>query len=299
MTETALPDLFAEKLCKTVIIGLPGIGKTTMTDYLAGQYTEMSGKTLGTISTDKEMRAYIADRNNPLTDEFLTGRNIPAQEGRRLLETPAVFMEKYTEETFRDFESAVIVDLLSKGAFKGKVPDLGGKAFLHPKTAAAFKEQGYKSIYIKPEKESVLLSHIMKDFNRWLTGTKGRSNINRPIEQSWRREQQRVVLGNGWAVRKPADKPEFKTDGLRLHTELCKKSLAAGNKKAAETAADIMRQMYRDRNPKYEQAATDIVFLSGSLKKDAEKIQAVIMAENTNTRQSSRTVLFKKEQSGR
>lgn len=230
MTETALPDLFAEKLCKTVIIGLPGIGKTTMTDYLAGQYTEMSGKTLGTISTDKEMRAYIADRNNPLTDEFLTGRNIPAQEGRRLLETPAVFMEKYTEETFRDFESAVIVDLLSKGAFKGKVPDLGGKAFLHPKTAAAFKEQGYKSIYIKPEKESVLLSHIMKDFNRWLTGTKGRSNINRPIEQSWRREQQRVVLGNGWAVRKPADKPEFKTDGLRLHTELCKKSLAAGNK---------------------------------------------------------------------
>lgn len=166
MTETASPDLFAEKLCKTVIIGLPGIGKTTMTDYLAGQYTEMSGKTLGTISTDKEMRAYIADRNNPLTDEFLTGRNIPAQEGRRLLETPAVFMEKYTEETFRDFESAVIVDLLSKGAFKGKVPDLGGKAFLHPKTAAAFKEQGYKSIYIKPKKESVLLSHIMKDFNR-------------------------------------------------------------------------------------------------------------------------------------
>ncbi len=299
MTETALPDLFAEKLCKTVIIGLPGIGKTTMTDYLAGQYTEMSGKTLGTISTDKEMRAYIADRNNPLTDEFLTGRNIPAQEGRRLLETPAVFMEKYTEETFRDFESAVIVDLLSKGAFKGKVPDLGGKAFLHPKTAAAFKEQGYKSIYIKPEKESVLLSHIMKDFNRWLTGTKGRSNINRPIEQSWRREQQRVVLGNGWAVRKPAEKTEFKTDGLRLHTELCKKSLAAGNKKAAETAAAIMRQMYRDRNPKYEQAATDIVFLSGSLKKDAEKIKAVIMAENTNTRQSSRTVLFKKEQSGR
>lgn len=299
MTETALPDLFAEKLCKTVIIGLPGIGKTTMTDYLAGQYTEMSGKTLGTISTDKEMRAYIADRNNPLTDEFLTGRNIPAQEGRRLLETPAVFMEKYTEETFRDFESAVIVDLLSKGAFKGKVPDLGGKAFLHPKTAAAFKEQGYKSIYIKPEKESVLLSHIMKDFNRWLTGTKGRSNINRPIEQSWRREQQRVVLGNGWAVRKPAEKTEFKTDGLRLHTELCKKSLAAGNKKAAETAADIMRQMYRDRNPKYEQAATDIVFLSGSLKKDAEKIKAVIMAENTNTRQSSRTVLLKKEQSGR
>lgn len=299
MTETASPDLFAEKLCKTVIIGLPGIGKTTMTDYLAGQYTEMSGKTLGTISTDKEMRAYIADRNNPLTDEFLTGRNIPAQEGRRLLETPAVFMEKYTEETFRDFESAVIVDLLSKGAFKGKVPDLGGKAFLHPKTAAAFKEQGYKSIYIKPEKESVLLSHIMKDFNRWLTGTKGRSNINRPIEQSWRREQQRVVLGNGWAVRNPAEKTEFKTDGLRLHTELCKKSLAAGNKKAAETAADIMRQMYRDRNPKYEQAATDIVFLSGSLKKDAEKIKAVIMAENTNTRQSSRTVLFKKEQSGR
>ena len=99
-----------------------------MTDYLAGQYTEMSGKTLETVSTDKEMRVYIADRNNPLTDKFLTGRNIPIQEGRRLLETSAVFMEKYTEKTFRDFESAVIVDLLSKGAFNGKVPDLGGKA---------------------------------------------------------------------------------------------------------------------------------------------------------------------------
>lgn len=74
MTETTSMDLFAEKLCKTVIIGLPGIGKTTMTDYLAGQYTEMSGKTLETVSTDKEMRAYIADRNNPLTDKFLTDR---------------------------------------------------------------------------------------------------------------------------------------------------------------------------------------------------------------------------------
>ena len=299
MTETTSMDLFAEKLCKTVIIGLPGIGTTTMTDYLAGQYTEMSGKTLETVSTDKEMRAYIADRNNPLTDKFLTDRNIPIQEGRRLLETPAVFMEKYTEKTFRDFESAFIVDLLSKGAFNGKVPDLGGKALLHPKTAAAFKEQGYKSIYIKPEKESILLSHIMKDFNRWLTGTKGRSNINRPIEQSWRREQRNTVLGNGWAVRKPAEKKEFKTDGLRLHAELYKKSLDAVDKKAAETAADIMRQMYQDRNPKYEQAATDIVFLSGSLKKDAEKIKAVIMAENANTHISSRTALLKKEQSGR
>lgn len=78
-----------------------------------------------------------------------------------------------------------------------------------------------------------------------------------------------------------------------------KKSLDAGDKKASETAADIMRQMYQDRNPKYEQAATDIVFLSGSLKKDAEKIKAVIMAENADTRISSRTVLLKKEQSGR
>lgn len=284
MTETISPDLFAEKLCKTVIIGLPGIGKTTMTNYLAGQYAEMSGKTLDTVSTDKEMHTYIADRNNPLTDEFLTGCGIPIEEGRSLLKTPVSFMEKYTEKTFRDFESAVIIDLLSKGAFNGKVPDLGGKALLHPKTAAAFKEKGYKSIYIKPEKESVLLSHIMKDFNRWLTGTKGRSNVNRPIEQSWRQEQRRVVLGDGWAVRKPAEVKEFKTDGLRLHADLYKKSLEAGDKKAQETAAEIMRQMYRDRNPKYEQAATDIIFLSGSLKKDAEKVKAVIMGDNTDNR---------------
>ncbi|MGN1079822.1 MAG: hypothetical protein ACI4TE_06580 [Alphaproteobacteria bacterium] len=77
MTETTSPDLFTEKLCKTVIIGLPGIGKITMTNYLAGQYAEMSGKTLDTVSTDKEMRAYTADKNNPLTDAFLTGCSIP------------------------------------------------------------------------------------------------------------------------------------------------------------------------------------------------------------------------------
>ncbi len=74
-----------------------------MTDYLAGQYTEMSGKTLETVSTDKEMRAYIADRNNPLTDKFLTGRNIPIQEGRRLLETPAVFYGKIHGNDFPRF----------------------------------------------------------------------------------------------------------------------------------------------------------------------------------------------------
>lgn len=41
------PDLFAEKLCKTVVIGLPGIGKTTLTNYLADQYAETSGKKTG------------------------------------------------------------------------------------------------------------------------------------------------------------------------------------------------------------------------------------------------------------
>lgn len=286
MTMTDSAELFAEKLCKTVVIGLPGIGKTTLTGYLADQYTEMSGKKLETISTDQAMRDYIADKDNPLPDNFLTARNIPAQEGRNLLKTPGIFMERYSEETFRDFESAVIIDLLSKGAFNGKVPDLGGKAILHPKTAEAFKKEGYKSIYIKPEKESILLSHIMKDFNRWMSGQKGRSNVNRPIERSWRQEQKRTVLGDGWTVRKPppAEKQDFKTDGLRLNVALMQKSIEAGNKKAMETATAIMRQMYQDRNPKYEKAATDIVFLSGSVKKDAERLKAVIMGGNAKDR---------------
>ncbi len=278
----ALSDSFAEKLCKTIIIGLPGIGKTTLTNYLTDQYTEQSGKTLQTLSTDQEMRAYIADKNNPLTDLFLADHNIPVKEGRDLLRTPATFMEKYGEETFRDFESAVIIDLLSKDAFNGKVPDLGGKALLHPKTASAFKEKGYKSIYIKPEKESILLSHIMKDFKRWMGGKKGRSNVNKPIERAWRYEQKRAILGDHWSVRKPPEKKEFKTDGLRLNIELYQKSIEAGDQQAIQTATEIMRKMYQDRNPKYEKAATDIVFLSGSLKKDAEKIKNVISGQTTN-----------------
>ncbi len=292
-------DLFAEKLCKTVVIGLPGIGKTTLTNYLTDQYTEMSGKNLETVSTDLEMRKYIADKDNPFTDDFLISRNIPAREGRDLLKTPAVFMEHYSEETFRDFESAVIVDLLSKGAFNGKVPDLGGKALLHPKTAEAFKKEGYKSIYIKPEKESILLSHVMKDFNRWMTGTKKRSNVNRPLEQSWRQEQRRTVLGDGWTVRKPVEKQEFKTDGLRLNVELLKKSIEAGDKKAMETATAIMRKMHQDRNPKYEKAATDIVFLSGSLKKDAERLKAVIMEESGKNHTLQATQMMQKKSAGR
>ena len=250
-------DLFAEQLCKTIIIGLPGIGKTTLTNYLTDQYTELSGQKLQTISTDQEMRSYIADKNNPLTDDFLTARNIPAKEGRDLLKVPASFMEKYGEETFRDFESAVITDLLSKGAFNGKVPDLGGKALLHPKTAAAFKEKGYKSIYIKPEKESILLSHI------------------------------------------PPAKTEFKTDGLHLNIGLYQKSIEAGDQQAMQTATAIMRQMYRDRNPKYEKAATDIVFLSGSLKKDAEKIKAVILGQKANHRTIQTEQIKQIRQNGR
>ena len=292
-------DLFAEQLCKTIIIGLPGIGKTTLTNYLTDQYTELSGQKLQTISTDQEMRSYIADKNNPLTDDFLTARNIPAKEGRDLLKVPASFMEKYGEETFRDFESAVITDLLSKGAFNGKVPDLGGKALLHPKTAAAFKEKGYKSIYIKPEKESILLSHIMKDFKRWLGGRKGRSNVNKPIERAWRQEQKRTVLGDHWSVRNPPAKTEFKTDGLHLNIGLYQKSIEAGDQQAMQTATAIMRQMYRDRNPKYEKAATDIVFLSGSLKKDAEKIKAVILGQKANHRTIQTEQIKQIRQNGR
>ena len=169
-------------------------------------------------------------------------------------------MEKYTEKTFRDFESAVIVDLLSKGAFNGKVPDLGGKALLHPETAAAFKEQGYKSIYIKPEKESVLLSHIMKDFNRWLTGTKGRSNINRPIEQSWRREQRNTVLGNGWAVRKPAEKKNLRRTVYACMQNCIKKVLTPGIKKRQKQPLILCARCIRTEIPSMNRRRQTLFF---------------------------------------
>lgn len=92
------PDLFAEKLCKTVVIGLPGIGKTTLTNYLADQYAETSGKKLETVSTDQEMRKYIADKDNPLTDKFLASRNIPVKEGRDLLKTATAIMRKMYQD---------------------------------------------------------------------------------------------------------------------------------------------------------------------------------------------------------
>ena len=132
------------------------------------------------MSSDLKLRAVRKDKNNPIVINFMKTHNIPQEDFPLLIKTTE-FMKKYGEPCFRDLESDVIIDMLEKGEFVGKIPNLGGKAVLHPRTADALKKHNYNIVYLRCD-INVIAQHICVDFERSLDGAPiTRSNINDEI----------------------------------------------------------------------------------------------------------------------
>lgn len=157
-----------------LLIGLPGTGKTTITNEIIRQDANIE-----TVSTDAMLKKEYKNPENPVIKSFVTSHQLQS------MITTHEIMEKYGEEEFRNLESDLIINELKNGKFKGKVIDLGGKAFLHPKTQTAFKDKGYKAIYLKIG-EDVLVDHLLKDYKKYKSGQVAlfRSNYNLPTEQA-------------------------------------------------------------------------------------------------------------------
>ena len=276
------------KITKTIIIGLPGVGKSTLSDELARIAKEKTGVEIKAVSSDIKFRNARTDRNNPVVKKFMQDHNIPESDFPLLIKTNE-FIKKYGEPTFRDLESDVILDMLAKGEFDGQIPSLGGKAMLHPKTAAAFKAKGYKVVYIKTDL-SKIVTHITKDFEAMLDGKIiTRSNINGPILDDLKNEFPDIATESpmSFVSKRIADVRKYVSKGLQKAPSIQAKKKADSRNRYLERiekrdrkASEIMTKLYIDRNSLYEQVADISVFITGRLKEDIAMLCHVIGTEN-------------------
>ncbi len=279
-----------DKLTKTIIIGLPGVGKSTLSDELARIAKEKTGVEIKAVSSDIKFHNIRTDRNNPVVQKFMQDHNIPESDFPLLIKTNE-FIKKYGDPVFRDLESDVILDMLAKGEFDGQIPNLGGKAMLHPKTAAAFKEKGYKVVYIKTDLR-IIAAHITKDFEALLDGAMiTRTPINGPILETLKEKFPDI------ATKTPATFVSERTAGIvdavqsndlskafpiqaRKKADFQKKRYLERIKERDRKALAVITKRHIDGDPLYEQVADVSIFITGKLKDDIATLCSVIGIEN-------------------
>lgn len=267
-------DQDKELLTKTILIGMPAVGKTALTGYLRDEFEKETKSEIGVISTDDEFKKIRQDPNNKLVQDFITSHGISQQDAPFAAYR---IIEKYGENVFRDFEAAVIIDLLNKGEFKEKMVNLGGKAILHPETSKALKDAGYSCIYLKADPK-ILMPHIMKDYYAWLGGKEiSRSNINMPIKRAG--DQKIEECASEMVSGKYFSNPDYEAV-LKKTRKLLKKIQKETQKTKNMTARTIIAKMLYERDSKYAASATDTIFVKGDLKKDAQKIMSVLRRES-------------------
>ena len=270
-----------EKICKTILIGLPAVGKTTLTEELSRLVKESTGIEMEAVSSDLKFRAVRKDKDHPIITKFMKDYNIAKEDFGLLIKTND-FMKKYGEPCFRDLESAIIVDMLEKGEFDGKIPNLGGKAMLHPKTAQAFKDKGYQVVYLKADLKTIA-TNITKDFDKMLDGsTVTRSPINGPIlstlkesfpdiaETSSKEFMLKRIEKMRQSYNLPNDRAKRAKDKLIREKEKHQymEMIKLRNKKALE----IITKRHIDADDLYNNVADKSVFLSGELKDDIKTL---------------------------
>lgn len=265
------------KLTKTIFIGLPAVGKSKLSEELCRLIKEKTGVTVESVSSDLQLRTARKDINHPVVKKFMQEHNIPQSDFPLLIKTND-FMKKYGEPLFRDLESAIVLDMLENGKFDGKIPNLGGKAMLHPSTAAAFKDRGYEVVYLKANLKTIA-EHITKDFEAMLDGaTITRSPINGPIMEDLKQKFPDIAEVSPKAhsferlekIRKIVHQP----DGLRalrkarLQRQKEQYRYLERIKERDRKALAVITKRYIDGDPLYENVADKSVFLSGNLKND-------------------------------
>lgn len=266
----------ADNICKTILIGMPAAGKSTITRYLAQGITHDTGIQLKEISTDKRITELAKDTGNIFVLNFLNKKNIPAQD-QKLLIHASDFIEKYGEPMFRDFESAVIVNMPNKGEFEHNIVDLGGKAILHPNTSKAFKEKGYNCIFLDTNK-TILATHVIRDYMRWKDGEEiTRSNINTPIDRAIKDEAGKSILSyvRHYYI---APNPYQADSHYRIHPDYAKNLTTARDKMAYHMVSTLLEQ----REKGYKAASTASIQVSGNIEQDATQIMRIIRTNNQN-----------------
>jgi len=265
------------KLTKTIFVGLPGVGKTTLTDELSRLLEKQTGFSTETVSSDLKFRAVRKDQNHPVTQKFMKEYRIPVEDFNLLIKTND-FIKKYGEPTFRDLESAVILDMLDHGEFEGKIANLGGKAMLHPKTAEAFKKRGYQVIYLKADLKTIA-NHITKDFEAMLDGAIiTRSPVNGPIKEDLKEKFPNIaeqspasfMLNRIEKMRQNlnSSNPFQAVRKAKLQRKKEEHQYKARIKERDRKALEIITKRHLSGDPLYQKVADKSVYLSGEIKDD-------------------------------
>lgn len=266
----------AEFIKKTLIIGLPAAGKSTITERIAQKLTEETGIKLEKISTDAEMTRARKDPANPIITQFLKDYNI-SESDRELLRKSPAFMAKYSEEAFRDLESRIIVNMLKNGALDNKIVDLGGKAILHPRTAVALKNAGYKVLYLNAKVRNVL-GHVLKDFRGTQNGNpSSRSNVDSFIQERMD-GYNKGLASMSWN--------RFKEYMQELLAKKDKESIARATvllRTRNIAAQTIVRNFHNDRHEKYKAVSDGMIDITNNLDKDVNLVLAKIRNLNDNS----------------
>lgn len=278
-------------LTKTVLIGLPGVGKSALSNELCRIVKQETGFVLENVSSDLRLREVRKDVNNPVVRKFMQEHNIPPEDFPLLIQTNN-FMHKYGEQTFRDLESDVIVDMLERGEFEGKIPNLGGKAMLHEKTARAFKQKGYKIIYLKMTVKEIA-EHIVQDFEAANDGaTITRSNINGPISDALRQSDSEYAhVSPSKFVLNRISKMQKTIKAYSLSTAIKKAMLSRQRKLYRyeqrlklrdDIAFEVMSRFDTERGTLYQKVAEQTLNRTSDIHQDALAILSLIRQSQTS-----------------
>ena len=275
----------AEKLCKTILVGLPAVGKTTLTEEMSRLVKESTDVEIEAVSSDFKFRAVRKDKDHPIIQKFMKDYHIAKEDFELIIKTND-FIKKYGEPCFRDLESAIIIDMLEKGEFDNKIPNLGGKAMLHPKTAKAFKDRGYQVVYLKADLKTIA-AHIAKDFDAMLDGASiTRSPVNGPISATLRENFPEIadtstkefMLNRIEKMRanykQPIDRKKLKKEKILREKEKYQymNMIKLRNKRALE----IITGRHFLADDSYENVSDKSVFLKGELKDDIKSLCQII-----------------------
>lgn len=67
-------------LCKTILIGMPAVGKSALTNYLQDGFEKSTGRKIPVISTDEEIDKIGKNPENKLLRDFMASHGMTADD---------------------------------------------------------------------------------------------------------------------------------------------------------------------------------------------------------------------------
>lgn len=139
-----------------VLVGLPGTGKTTISEMLGKKYN------MPVVSTDTSiLRQACHDVSNPVTKQFIENfeRNYGCKlSNPELLRDYTEFSRLYGAKPYCDLEEQAILKAFADGVMDGAIVDLSGAAFVREAVRNVLSEHAVVSIYLEASD-----AHIVKN----------------------------------------------------------------------------------------------------------------------------------------